>query len=113
MLTHRVQPDSMRSSIVSAYIEGARLEDTIKNETFDSRRSATIIAKLADALQDAYEQGIVHRDVTRANIMIDQRGVSLSIDKSARFRAHTSMFESDEVIGGRNTPPKSDFSVRL
>ncbi len=40
----------------------------------DARRAAEITAALAGALHFAHEQGIVHRDVKPANVMIDKDG---------------------------------------
>ena len=60
--------------IASAFITGSTLEGTLEEGPLDIRRTAAIVRALADALAYAHEQGIVHRDVKPANIMVDERG---------------------------------------
>ena len=60
--------------IASAFVTGQTLEGTLEAGRLDVRRIATIVRSLADALAYAHEQGIVHRDVKPANIMIDEKG---------------------------------------
>ena len=58
--------------IVSKFIFGKNLNEFNKaNSTFDPIKQAGLIASLAEALQHAHEQGLVHRDVKPANIMLD------------------------------------------
>ena len=63
--------DGDTSYIASAFIPGRSLADAIDDGPFDPRRAARIIAALADALHAAHEQGIVHRDVKPANVLLD------------------------------------------
>ena len=60
--------------IATAFIEGVTLKEDSQRKPRDHRRAATIVANLADALDYAHQQGIVHRDVKPANIMIDEQG---------------------------------------
>ena len=59
------------SYIASAFITGRSLADAIDDGPFEPRRAARIVAGLADALHAAHLQGIVHRDVKPANILLD------------------------------------------
>ena len=60
--------------IASAFIVGTTLEEHLGRETFDFRETAQIVMCLAEALTYAHKQGIVHRDVKPANIMLDEQG---------------------------------------
>ncbi len=62
--------------IASGLIEGETLADRLRNgaEAFRQRDAARLIQKLAAALHYAHTQGIVHRDVKPANVMIDASG---------------------------------------
>ena len=57
--------------IASAFIEGCTLATPCGDGPMDLRRVARLVRELADALAYAHRQGIVHRDVKPANVMLD------------------------------------------
>ena len=57
--------------IVSKYIEGSNLADRIKQGRPSFRKSAELVATVAEALHYAHTRGLVHRDIKPANILID------------------------------------------
>ena len=63
--------DGETSYIASAFITGRSLAEAIDDGPFEPRRAARIIAALADALHAAHQQGIIHRDVKPANVLLD------------------------------------------
>jgi predicted Zn finger-like uncharacterized protein len=63
--------DGENSYIASAFIQGRSLAEAIDEGPFEPRRAALIVAALADALHAAHQQGIIHRDVKPANILLD------------------------------------------
>ena len=59
--------------LTMAYIEGKPLSAFVSEDKPLSRRqAATIVQKLAIALQEAHNHGVVHRDLKPANVMIDK-----------------------------------------
>jgi WD40 repeat protein len=60
--------------IATEFIDGTTLADRVAEGGIDPRRAAEIIAALAEALHFAHGQGIVHRDVKPANVMLDREG---------------------------------------
>jgi serine/threonine protein kinase len=56
--------------IVSAYIEGVTLADTLHNKRLPFREAADVAAQVAEALDHAHRQGVVHRDLKPSNIML-------------------------------------------
>jgi hypothetical protein len=60
--------------LVSEYVAGETLEKRLQATRFDSRAAAKLVAELADALQYAHEQGVIHRDVKPSNILLDGQG---------------------------------------
>ncbi|HEX8184213.1 MAG TPA: protein kinase, partial [Blastocatellia bacterium] len=60
--------------IVMEYVEGETLADRLINGPLDFREIVEIGGQAADALAEAHERGVVHRDIKSANIMITGRG---------------------------------------
>ncbi|MGF1581129.1 MAG: protein kinase [Gemmataceae bacterium] len=60
--------------IASAYIAGQTLSAAREKRIPDRKKVVSIVRELAEALDYAHRNGIVHRDVKSANIMIDGRG---------------------------------------
>jgi serine/threonine protein kinase/Leucine-rich repeat (LRR) protein len=60
--------------LVMAYIDGKPLSEFAKpDKPIPQRQVAAIIRKLALALQEAHDHGVVHRDLKPANIMVNKR----------------------------------------
>jgi len=79
--------------ITMAYIEGSPLSDFIKSgEPKSIGQVATLIRKIAVAIEEAHAHGIVHRDLKPLNIMIDQRHEPIIMDFGL---AHQLKRESD------------------
>jgi serine/threonine-protein kinase len=55
-------------------VEGGNLADQIRGVPQPARRSATLVATLADAIHSAHESKIVHRDLKPSNILIAKDG---------------------------------------
>lgn len=60
--------------IAMEYIEGQTLQDKIKSGPLKLKEAIDIAIQIAQGLHVAHEQGIVHRDIKSANIMLDQKG---------------------------------------
>lgn len=69
-----------------AFIEGRTLADAIEEGPLDPVAAATIVRDLAEALAYAHEEGIVHRDVKSANIMLDTKGKAHLMDFGLAYR---------------------------
>jgi serine/threonine protein kinase len=80
--------DSDRCFIAMGLVEGPSLADLREREAgpIDCRRAAEIVADLADALDYAHGQGILHRDVKPANILSDATGGVYLTDFGLAYR---------------------------
>jgi WD40 repeat protein len=75
--------------IASAFIKGRTLAEVCDEAPFDCRRAAAVVRDLAEALAYAHGQGIVHRDVKPANIMMDEAGSPHLMDFGLAARQDT------------------------
>jgi serine/threonine protein kinase len=67
--------------LVMEYVPGGSLAERLKpNQSFDYRRTLEIIIAVADALAFAHEQGVIHRDVKPANILLAEEDWPLLAD---------------------------------
>nr|MBC8289190.1 protein kinase [Planctomycetota bacterium] len=69
-----------RVFIVSDYISGTTLSKWIQQTNYTWQRAAAIVADVADALGHAHSQGIMHRDVKPANVMMTISGQPVLLD---------------------------------
>lgn len=93
--------DSDSLYIASAFIEGQTLEDSIRGAPIEFRKAATLVMKLAEAMDYAHRQKVIHRDIKPANIMIDSDGEPLIMDFGlARIQEAADRLSQDGTVLG-------------
>ncbi len=60
--------------IVSKYIDGCDIATKLKQTRLSVHETVEIVATVAEALNYAHKQGLVHRDVKSANLLLDTSG---------------------------------------
>jgi WD40 repeat protein/serine/threonine protein kinase len=87
--------------IAAAFIEGQSLAHRLRSGPLDFRRSARIVRHLADALAHAHSQGIVHRDVKPANVMLDgaDRAYLMDFGLAYRLDSATHLTQEGAILG--------------
>ncbi|MCI0651101.1 MAG: protein kinase, partial [Planctomycetes bacterium] len=66
--------DDGRHFLVSEFVQGYTLSDRLTAGHLTYKQAALFLAEVADALEYAHSQGVIHRDVKPSNIMIDLEG---------------------------------------
>jgi eukaryotic-like serine/threonine-protein kinase len=67
--------------LVMEFVEGVTLQHWIsKQGRLNYQTAANYIIQIAQALQHAFECGLVHRDVKPANLLVDRQGVARLLD---------------------------------
>src|SRR5437764_10787724 len=66
--------------IVSKFIAGSTLAQTIKDDRPSCGAAAELVATVAEALHHAHRKGLVHRDIKPGNILLDGSGKAFIAD---------------------------------
>jgi serine/threonine-protein kinase len=86
--------------VIMEYVEGETLAEALKRGPLGTRRALEVVRGVAAALDHAHGQGIVHRDVKPANVLLGTDGavklVDLGISKAA---GQTRITRSGTVLG--------------
>ncbi|MBS0266142.1 MAG: SUMF1/EgtB/PvdO family nonheme iron enzyme [Planctomycetes bacterium] len=86
--------------VVSKFIDGNSLSEKLERWRPSHRETAQLLAAIAEALEFAHGQRIIHRDVKPANILLDRDGEPYLADFGLAMREH----RPDEFFSRAGTP---------
>ena len=66
--------------LVMEYVEGTTLSEKLSGHSLPEKEVAKIGGQVADALEEAHERGVVHRDLKPGNVMVTPKGHAKVLD---------------------------------
>lgn len=86
--------------LVMRYMPGGSLRDRIKKGKLSLEESATLLKRIAPALDKAHRRGIVHRDIKPENILFDEEGEAYISDFGiAKITENSTGLTGSAIIG--------------
>jgi WD40 repeat protein len=103
------------------FVEGTSLAAKVADGPLPPREAATLIVKVAEAVQFAHEKGVIHRDLKPANVLLDAQGQPKVTDfgLAKKLQADSGLTHTGQVMGtpsymppeqaeGKNVGPSAD-----
>jgi len=97
---HEIDEADGQTFIAMAYIDGPNLKEKIQAGPLKLDEALDIAIQIACGLQAAHEQGIVHRDIKSANIMLTEKGQAKIMDFGlAKLARGTQLTKTGTTMG--------------
>jgi len=91
------------------HVRGETLRQLLgRHETVAPERAVAIVCRMLDGLEYAHENGVLHRDIRPANVMIGEDGLPRLLDFGAAMRCAPA-YQAPEVVHGARTTEQSDL----
>ena len=121
---HDVGVDGDDCFIVSEFMDGGSLADRLAKGPVEGSQAVRWVSQIADSLHYAHENGVIHRDVKPANILLNHHGDALLADFGiAQSATQTGTCDpsigtlrymaSEQLDGGNVTPAADVYSLAV
>jgi DNA-binding SARP family transcriptional activator len=102
--------------LVMPYFRGGSLARAIRERRFDAAAAWSVISEVGGALDYAHRRGVVHRDVTPDNVLLDEEGhayladlgVAALVGDGGSLVTPSPAYRSPELIAGQPATRQSD-----
>ena len=85
-----------RTFLVMEFIDGQTLASYPRN---DHRKLVSLMREVAQAVQYAHDQGVIHRDIKPGNIMVDSSGRAFIMDFGLARHINSERTQSEYILG--------------
>ena len=85
--------------IVMEYVPGKTLQEFLETETLEVEEALRFARELLDALAYAHSQGVVHRDIKTANILVTLDGHPKIMDFGIAHVVDSGFTEPEKIVG--------------